>query len=64
MMKLKYIVPVTKIHHITTSFLLSTSTLQLNTSGSHRTKNASTQAASRFGSSIWDEEEADDELGY
>ena len=63
MMKLKYIVPVTKIHHITTSFLLRTSTLQLNTSGPHKINNASTQAASRTGS-FWDEEEADEELGY
>ena len=65
MMKLKYIVPATKIHHVTTSFLLRTSTLQLNTSGPHKINNASTQAASRLGSPIWDEEEAEeDEMGY
>ena len=65
MKKLKYIAPVTKQHYISASSFLNSSTLQLNTSGPHKINNASTDAASRLGSPIWDEEEAEeDETGY
>ena len=65
MKKLKYIAPVTKQHYISASSFLNSSTLQVNSAGSHSTKNASTDAASRLGSPIWDEEEAEeDEMGY
>lgn len=65
MIKLKYIAPATKLHSIITSAFISSSSLHLNSTGSHSSKNASTDAASRLGSSIWDEEEAEeDETGY
>ena len=65
MKKLKYIAPVTKQHYISASSFLNSSTLQVNSAGPHSTKNASTDAASRLGSPICDEEEAEeDETGY
>lgn len=65
MKKLKYIAPVTKLHRISASSFLNSSTLQINSAGHHSTKNAYTDAASRLGSSLWDEEEAEeDEADY
>jgi hypothetical protein len=65
MIKHKYIAPATKLHSIIASTFLSSSSLQLDsTTGNHSKKNASTDAASRLGSSIWDEEEADEEFDY
>lgn len=59
MKKLKYIAPVTKVHHVTASSFLNSSPLRINSDGPYSLKNASTEAASRHGSSIWDEDEAD-----
>ena len=58
-MKLKYITPSTKLHSITISAFLTSGSYQLNSAGNHSIKNASTEAASRHGSSIWDEDETD-----
>lgn len=58
-MKLKYITPSTKVHSIIISAFLISGSYRLNSAGNHSIKNASTDAASRQGSSIWDEDEAD-----
>lgn len=60
MKKLKYITPSTKLHNITIPSFLTASSYQIDSTGSHSKKNASTEAASRLGSSIWDEEEAEE----
>lgn len=64
-MKRKYIPPIAKRLAIGLSSFLSSSpnTPQYNGKGTYSSK-STTEAASRLGSSIWDEEEADEELGY
>lgn len=62
MKKRKYITPSTKLHTLTISAFLTAGSYRLNSTGSHSKKDASTEAASRLGSSIWDEEEADEDF--
>ena len=64
-MKRKYIPPIAKRHSIDISSFLSSSPMTPQYNGKKTYSSKSTEyAASRLDSSIWDEEEADEEFDY